>query len=85
MTNTIGNLNRGSELEHWSGFDMVKTLEKDAEIESLRQQIEILKQELNCQCELTQIYRQELKDTESELKQVQIELSNRINLNQQKS
>lgn len=80
----IGNLNQGKHLEQWNGFDVMKGLEKDAEIHSLRQQLEILKQELYCQCELTQIYRQELKDTERELRRVQNQLNNLENLTNQK-
>lgn len=70
MINTSSNFNQESHLEKWNDFDAMTMLQKDAEIEFLRQQVEILKQELNCECQLTQIYSQELKDKEHDLRSI---------------
>lgn len=43
-------------------------------IKLLREQLEILKLELDCEKKLTNFYREELKDTERELVRVQQEL-----------
>lgn len=75
MSNTSSNFNQESHLEKWSGFDAMTILQKDAEIEFLRQQVELLKQELNCECQLTQIYSQELKDKEDELRSIKDKLN----------
>lgn len=75
MSNKIGNRNQESYLEKSSGFDAMSLSEKDAEIEFLRQQLELLKQELDCECQLTQAYRQELQDIESDLRRKEKELS----------
>lgn len=53
----------------------MRITEKDAEISLLRKQLETLKQELYCECQLTQIYREELKDTKGELRCLENELS----------
>ena len=75
MSNMLGNRNQESQLEKSSGFDAMTISQKDAEIQFLRQQLEILKHELDCECQLTQIYRQELKDTELKLRSLEDKLS----------
>ena len=72
----IGNRNQESGQEKSSSLDATSLSRKDAEIEFLRQQLELLKQELDCECQLTHAYRQELQDTEGELRRVEKELSN---------
>lgn len=80
MSDKISNLNQESHLEKLSGFDAMRISEKDAEIEFLRKQLELLKQELHCECQFTQVYREELKDTEHELRRVKNELSSLLTL-----
>jgi hypothetical protein len=58
----------------------MKILEKEDEILILREQLETLKQELLCECELTNFYRQQLKDTEDELRSTNQELCNALML-----
>lgn len=53
----------------------MRITDKDAEISLLRKQLETLKQELYCEYQLTQIYREELKDTKGELRCLENELS----------
>lgn len=80
MSDKISNLSQESHLEKLSGFDAMRISEKDAEIEFLREQLELLKQELHCECQFTQVYREELKDTERELRRVKNELSTLLTL-----
>ncbi len=75
MSNMLGNRNQESHLEKSSSFDAMTISQKDAEIQLLRQQLEILKRELDCECQLTQIYHQKLKDTELKLRSVEDKLS----------
>lgn len=80
MIEKISNRNQESHLENFSGFDAMRISEKDAEINFLREQLEILKQELHCECQFTQVYREEMKDTERELRRVKNELSTLLTL-----
>lgn len=76
----IGNPNQESYLEKSNGFGIGSVSDKDTEIELLRQQLELLKQELDCECQLTQAYRQEMQDTESEARRVEKELNTILEL-----
>ncbi len=75
-------------LEEDRGED-TRIREKESEILLLHKQLEILKQELYCECELAQVYVRELNRTGRELGQIKNELSNvlalqRLGLNQAK-
>ena len=52
--------------------DQIRKLEDT--IELLSEQIESLKQQLRCECELTEVYLRELRDTERELRYANLEL-----------
>ena len=80
MSDKSSNLNLESHLEKRSDFIDMKILEKSEEILILREQLETLKQELLCECELTNFYRQQLKDTEDELRSTNQELCNALML-----
>lgn len=80
MSDKISNRNQESHLENLIGFDAMKISQKDAEIKFLREQVEILKQELHCECQFTQVYREEMKETERELRRVKNELSTLLTL-----
>ena len=62
------------------GFDAMLISNKDAELSFLRQQVELLKQELQCECLLSQVYREELEEKELELRAVESELSSLLTL-----
>ena len=76
MSDKTGNLNQYGLKKVKS--DATRIQEKESEISLLHKQLELLKQELCCECELAQVYIKELKRAERELGQAKNDLSNII-------
>lgn len=74
MNKTINNYSRDIQFINQRGFDTVEGSQKDAEIQFLHQQLALLKQELDCECQLTKMYSQALKEKEHELNSLQDKL-----------
>ena len=62
------------ELKESSDLDADEIQKLEDTVELLSEQIESLKQLLRCECEVTEVYRQELRDTERELRYTNSEL-----------
>ena len=76
MNDTNGNSNEEMHLQKRSSCESLKIAAMEEEIELLHEQIATLQQELRCEWELKEFYRQELKDVERELWETNKELCN---------
>lgn len=72
MTHSI--TNRKNALKEWSYLDANESRKLEDTVELLNEQIESLKQQLRYQWELTEVYSQQLRETERELRYTNSEL-----------